>query len=134
MIRIISSNNNIFEVRIDEIVKTSKLIKDIVYDDGEIIDDDIYLNNIEYDELNIILNINKIYSENNYMIDKLKTNNKYLNYINNLNIDSLFKLIASVHYLYIEYLEDLLCDEFIKLIDNKNKYELEKIFNVKLEI
>ena len=134
MLRIISKNNNTFITSIDTIIKTSKLIKEIVLDDDEILLDDIHLNQLEDDVLDLILKINNLFENNNFDVEKLQNDNNYLNYLDSLNNEMFFKMLSSVHYLDIEYLENLLCDKFIKLIDNKSKNELEKLFNVKLNI
>lgn len=134
MLKIISKNNNTYTTSIDTIIKTSKLIKEIVSDDDEILLDDIHLNQVEDDVLILILKINKLFEKNKFVVEKLQNDNNYLNYLDSLNTDMFFKLLSSVHYLDIEYLENLLCDKFIKLIDNKSKNDLEKLFNVKLNI
>ena len=134
MLRLISMNNNIYMTNIDTIIKTSKLIKEIVSDDDEILLDDIHLYQVEDDVLDLILKINKLFENNNFDVERLQNDNNYLNYLDSLNNEMFFKLISGVHYLDIEYLENLLCDKFIKLINNKGKDDLEKLFNVKLNI
>ena len=134
MLRLITKNSNIYKTNINTIIKTSKLIKELVLDDDEILSDDIYLYEVEDDVLDLILKINKLFEKNNYDIENLQNDNNYLNYLDNLNNEMFFKLLSSVHYLDIEYLENLLCDKFIKLINNKSKNDLEKLFNVKLNI
>ena len=134
MLRLITKNSNIYKTNINTIIKTSKLIKELVLDDDEILSDDIYLYEVEDDVLDLILKINKLFEKNNYDIENLQNDNNYLNYLDSLNNEMFFKLLSSVHYLDIEYLENLLCDKFIKLINNKSKNDLEKLFNVKLNI
>lgn len=134
MIRLILNNNKIFTTDIEKITRTSNLIKNIVIQDGELIYEDIPLDDVDEKVFELILYINDIYKINDYNVFNLLRDNNYLNFINSLNNETFFKLLSVIHYLDIEYLEDLLCNKFINLVFDKGKGELENIFNLKLNI
>jgi hypothetical protein len=111
-----------------EYIKYSNVMKaffeDEDYDDEENEINNFELDNVDSEMMNLIISIYKL-RENNNKIDS---------FIDKLSIDTKFNLLSSCHYLDIKFIENKLYNIIIKILNNKSKDELEKLFDIKLYI
>lgn len=131
-IKIICRNNK--EVYMNkDFIKYINVIKSFCEDedeDYETKNEDNYndyfeLKSIDSIMMDLIISICKLREESVEKSDK---------FIENLCIKNKFNLLDSVHYLDIDFIENKLYDDIVKLLENKSKDELEKLFNIKLNI
>jgi hypothetical protein len=132
-IKIICRNNK--EVYMNkDFIKYINVIR-IFYGEDDDDDDETHNedNNKDYFELksidsimmDLIISICKLREES------IEKSNKF---IKNLCIKNKFNLLDSVHYLDIEFIENKLYDDIVKLLENKSKDDLENLFNIKLRV
>jgi S-phase kinase-associated protein 1 len=119
----------------------SKMLSDIIegQEDEEIGKDDIMLPNVSKVELKRVVEfcthykeekMNDIVVKGKEKLEKIITQDWYLEFIKNLSRDELFALISAADYLVILPLMNLSVLGFTALIHNKSQDEIREIFNI----
>lgn len=106
-----------------EYIKYSNVMKAFFEDNDEDYDNEnnnLELNHVESDMMNLIISICNFKEDNN----------KIDSFIDKLSIETKFNLLSSCHYLDIEFIENKLYNIIIKILNNKSKDELEKLFDI----
>lgn len=123
---ICKNNKNIYMNR--EYIKYSNVMKaffeDKDYEEEENDENNLELKHVDSEMMNLIISICKL-RENNTKIDS---------FIDKLSIENKFNLLSICHYLDIEFIENRVYNIIIKILKNKSKDELEKLFDIKLYI
>ena len=126
-VKIICKNNKKIYMN-KEYIKYSNVMKaffeDEDYDEEENYENNLELKHIDSEMMNLIISICNFKEDNN----------KIDSFIDKLSIDTKFNLLSSCHYLDIEFIENKVYNIIIKILNNKSKDELEKLFDIKLYI